>query len=78
MSAKVLSIKRELPPTSVEATLVSAANQKYVKVLVVGQLGDGTWCFQFGNVTSKVEVIGMLEFMKLEIHESMAEVSEEC
>ena len=61
------------PPTTVESIISDLPSRNFKKLVVAGQTEDGYWNFQFGDLTGKVEALGVLEFMKLEIWHSMVE-----
>ena len=64
---------RQLPGADVRSIIDGLPSRGFTKVVVLGQTEDGYWNFQFGGLTGKVEVMGVLEFMKVEIWDSMRE-----
>ena len=65
---------RQRKVSDIETAIQNAVKFGYEKIVIVGQLPDGCWSFQFAKLTGKVELIGILEFMKQEVHHSMEEV----
>ena len=64
---------RQLPGADVRSIIDGLSCRDFTKVVVLGLTEDGHWNFQFGGLTGKVEVMGVLEFMKVEIWDSMCE-----
>ena len=73
MTDKVIPI-RQIPPSDVDTVIAKAKANNFGKIIMIGQDADGYWNFQFGGLIGKMEAIGMLEFAKLEVWESMKEV----
>lgn len=59
------------PATDVEALLVDCADRDFTSILTLGKDAEGFWTISWANIENKVELIGMLEFIKMDLHESM-------
>ena len=76
MSSKVIPIQ---PATEdgVAAIIDSMPTRGFTKLLTVGQTPDGYWNIQFGGCNGEVEILGVLEMMKMEIWQSMTGADDE-
>ena len=71
---KVIPIK-QLPPDDVANIIAGLPARNFKKLVIVGQTEEGWWNFQMGSLSGKVEALGVMEFIKMEIWESMQETT---
>ena len=76
MSSKVIPL-RPATEDSVAVIIDSMPTKGFTKLVTVGQTPDGYWNIQFGGCSGKVEILGVLEMMKMEIWHSMTEANDE-
>jgi hypothetical protein len=60
------------PPSDAQKVLCEAADFKPVSVIVLAQDAEGYWIFQCTAGIEKTTMMGMLEFMKLDLFNSMS------